>query len=53
MKVIGSEKVVIGKNFHSRKQILVMTSNHNYEGDAIPYDNTYITKDITMKIMFG
>lgn len=25
---------------------MVITSNHNYEGDAIPYDNTNICKTI-------
>lgn len=46
MKIQGSGKVTIGDYFHSGKEILLLTSNHNYEGTAIPYDNTYITKDI-------
>ena len=49
MKVTGSGKVEIGDYFHSGKDILLMTSNHNYEGNTIPYDNTYITKDIMIE----
>ena len=27
---------------------MIITENHNYEGDAIPYDSTYIRKDVTI-----
>ncbi len=42
----GNGKVVIGNNFHSGRDILVLTSIHNYEGDSIPYDKTGIHKDV-------
>jgi hypothetical protein len=33
----GNGKVVFGDNFHSGDEILIISRNHNYEGDAIPY----------------
>lgn len=44
----GDGKVVIGDNFHSGDDILMITRNHNYEGDAIPYKG-YIYKDIIIE----
>lgn len=46
MEILGGGKVSIGDNFHSGRGCLIITENHNYEGDAIPYDNTYILKDV-------
>jgi acetyltransferase-like isoleucine patch superfamily enzyme len=41
--------VVIGDNFHSGEECLFITSIHNYDtGNAIPYDDTYIHRDITI-----
>lgn len=47
--ISGSGKVTIGDNFHSGKRIRIITSNHNYEGSKIPYDETMITKDVTIE----
>lgn len=49
MQIRGNGKVVIGDNFHSGNECVLITQNHNYEGAAIPYDNTYVTKDITIE----
>ncbi|MBU1370086.1 MAG: acyltransferase [Bacteroidetes bacterium] len=47
--ISGLGKVKIGNNFHSGKDCIIMTSFHNYdEGTKIPYDNTYISKDVTI-----
>ena len=46
--VIGKGKVVFGDNFHSGVECMIITQYHNYEGDAIPYDSTYIQKDVTI-----
>lgn len=49
LKVYGVGKVRIGDNFHSGKDCLIMTSFHNYNSEkAIPYDETYITKDVNI-----
>lgn len=46
-KVIGSGICKIGSNFHSGSGCIVMTHYHNYEnGTKIPYDNTYVVKDV-------
>jgi acetyltransferase-like isoleucine patch superfamily enzyme len=49
MQIRGSGKVTIGDNFHSGNECVFITQNHNYKGDKIPYDNTYIIKDIKIE----
>lgn len=50
MRIVGGGKVNIGDNFHSGEDCLMITQIHNYDnGTAIPYDNTYIFKDIIIK----
>lgn len=50
MKIQGGGKVVIGNNFHSGPECLMITQIHNYDnGKKIPYDNTYIYKDIIIE----
>jgi acetyltransferase-like isoleucine patch superfamily enzyme len=50
MKVGGGGKVTIGDNFHSGPECLMISQNHNFNtGKAIPYDSTYIFKDIIIK----
>lgn len=50
MSIQGGGKVVIGNNFHSGPDCLMITQNHNYNtGNAIPYDCTYIYKDIKIE----
>lgn len=46
MWIGGCGKVVIGDNFHSGRDCLMITQNHNYEGSAIPYDSSYSCKDV-------
>lgn len=50
MRIRGCGKVKIGDNFHSGRDCLMISQNHNYDnGQAIPYDSTYIPKDITIE----
>lgn len=44
----GGGKVSIGDNFHSGKDCLFITQNHNFNGTKIPYDETYVTKNIVI-----
>jgi len=44
----GDGKVVIGDNFHSGEDILFITRNHNYQGNALPYEG-YIYGDIIIE----
>jgi len=50
MKIGGGGSVTIGDNFHSGPECLMISQNHNFNtGDAIPYDSTYIFKNIVIK----
>lgn len=46
--VQGKGQVVFGDNFHSGKECMIITQYHNYEGNSVPYDDTYIVKDVTI-----
>lgn len=46
MLIQGTGKVTIGRYFHSGEDCRIITQNHNYEGNAIPYDETMIIKDV-------
>lgn len=49
MKISKGGLVKIGDNFHSGDGCRIIAQHHNYEGDGIPYDNTYINSDITIE----
>jgi chloramphenicol O-acetyltransferase type B len=50
MRISGGGNVTIGDNFHSGRDCLIISQIHNYNsGKAIPYDNTYILKDVVIK----
>jgi len=49
LKVLGSGKVLIGNNFHSGFGCIIMTENHNFNGEAIPYDQTVIIEDVVIE----
>lgn len=46
MIIQGIGKVTIGRYFHSGEDCRIITQNHNYEGEAIPYDTKMIIKDV-------
>lgn len=48
MNIVGHGSVKIGNYFHSGVECMIITSNHNYEGDKIPYDEKIITKEIVI-----
>lgn len=45
MRVIGHGKVSIGDNFHSGQDCVIISESHNFEGNKIPYDETFISKE--------
>jgi chloramphenicol O-acetyltransferase type B len=50
MNIAGKGSVKIGNNFHSGEDCLMITEIHNYDkGKAIPYDDTYIIKNIVIE----
>ena len=49
IRISGYGKVAIGNNFHSGRDCLIISQNHNYDfGNALPYDYTYIIKDVVI-----
>lgn len=48
MSMYGKGEITIGDNFHSGIHCQILTSFHNYEGEMIPYDKTYIDKPVTI-----
>ena len=55
MFIAGKGKVTFGDNFHSGRDCKIITDFHNYKGEALPYDKTVITKDVTIEdnVWFG
>lgn len=55
MRISGKGDVSIGDNFHSGENCRIITQNHNYEGDALPYDNTFELKPVSIgkNVWFG
>lgn len=50
MKVVGRGKLIIGDNFHSGEDILIITENHDFDnGEAIPYCSKRIYKDVIIE----
>ena len=48
MVIVGGGKVAFGDYFHSGVECMIITQNHNYEGEKIPYDETFVLKDVTI-----
>jgi acetyltransferase-like isoleucine patch superfamily enzyme len=46
LRVMGRGVVTIGDNFHSGAECVIISETHNYEGDALPYDSTFIARDV-------
>lgn len=50
LSINGHGRVDIDENFHSGPDCLFITQNHNFnKGSAIPYDDSYIVKDIKIE----
>lgn len=47
--IYGNGNVTIGDNFHSGRDIVIFTRFHNYNGKKIPYDETYLLKDVVIE----
>lgn len=43
---LGRGQIRIGDNLRAGGGLVILTENHNYEGETIPYDKTYIVKDV-------
>jgi acetyltransferase-like isoleucine patch superfamily enzyme len=49
MEINGDGSVIIGDNFHSGPECLIITQNHNINGNKLPYDDTYIKKNVIIE----
>lgn len=49
LRIIGKGKVEIGDNFHSGMDCVIITDTHNFRGNKIPYDETYIVKEVIIE----
>ena len=47
--VMGAGKFCIGKNTYIAPMLKVITDNHNYKGEAIPFDKTVVPKDVIIE----
>lgn len=46
-KIYGDGKVMIGNNFHSGKNLKILTTYHNYDsGKRLPYDDTNYSRNV-------
>ncbi len=41
-------RIIIGSNTIISRSVIIYSSNHNYNGDAVPYDNQYIHKPVNI-----
>ena len=47
VKIIGNSPCIIGNNCQFGTEIMILTSNHNYDKAAcLPFDNTYCNKSV-------
>lgn len=44
----GQGGIIIGDNFHSAKGLVILTQNHNWKGNTLPYDDTVIKKKVVI-----
>ena len=50
LTVGGNGRIVIGDNFHSGTDCMIVTNTHNYDhGTAIPYDDVDIEKEVIIE----
>ena len=48
VEVYGKGKCIVADHAHFGPGVLILTQNHNYEGDALPYDKTFVLKDVVV-----
>lgn len=45
----GYGSISIGDNVHISRNCAVFSSNHNYHGERLPYDSTYVAKPVSIE----
>ena len=46
VEVYGGGKCTIGSYSHFGPNVLILTQNHNYKGDTLPYDRTFSFREV-------
>lgn len=46
LEILGDGKVIIGDNFHSGKETMIITDMHDYNGSKLPYDENIILREV-------
>lgn len=49
LRIIGNGRVVIGDNFHSGMDCVIISEVHNFKGAELPYDSTYIERPVIIE----
>lgn len=47
--VLGAGAVGIGNHVSTGPGLVIQTQNHNYKGDLLPYDETFVCKDVVIE----
>jgi maltose O-acetyltransferase len=47
--IVGGGGLTIGDNVRLAPGVTILTRNHNYKGDALPYDEGYINKPVIIQ----
>lgn len=47
--IMGKASIYIGNYFHCGMNMTLISSNHNFKGEKIPYDHSHIAKEIVIK----
>lgn len=46
LKVEGDGECRIGSHVHAGRELLILTANHDYRGDFLPYDDGFVLKTV-------
>ena len=48
VSIFGAGRCAIADHVHFGPEVLILTQNHDYEGDALPYDKSFVLKDVVI-----
>lgn len=48
VSAFGGGRFVVGAHAHFGPDVLVLTQNHDYQGDALPYGSKFVLKDVVV-----
>lgn len=48
LHIYGDGKAIIASHIKMGPEVMILTQNHNYESNLLPYGTDYVTKDVTL-----